>query len=285
VDSEWPSTRWQLSAPESFVLLNGPGASGREAFKLGVMELVARGVLVLDEPGTTATLRDGPRARAPSERALAAIWDVYVATPKQSWAGRSGARLKDLGRSTIKQYGSLKGFVKQEVLPALVERGLFERREGRILWIFPTTSFELTPQGVEARTELERWLEVGRQRFRDWSSDDPRQALTYAGLLGAGMLLMPALYGDLADLRERARVGATADGGASTPVVTDDDQTGDFDFGDFDLGGFDFSGIDFGGFDASFSDSGGGFGDGGGSSGDGGSGGGGDGGGGGGGGE
>ena len=69
VNPEWPATRWQLSAPESFVLRNGPNASGREAFKLGLMELVGRGVLALDNPGKDAMLRDGPqhapRASAP----------------------------------------------------------------------------------------------------------------------------------------------------------------------------------------------------------------------------
>ncbi|MDO8477084.1 MAG: hypothetical protein Q7W02_12990 [Candidatus Rokubacteria bacterium] len=42
--------RWQLTAPESYVLLNGPRASGVEAFKKGLLELVARGVRIKDLP-------------------------------------------------------------------------------------------------------------------------------------------------------------------------------------------------------------------------------------------
>src|SRR5215470_11980318 len=40
--------RWQLSAPESYVLLRGPHASGAEAFKKGLLELAARGMLKLE---------------------------------------------------------------------------------------------------------------------------------------------------------------------------------------------------------------------------------------------
>jgi Golgi phosphoprotein 3 (GPP34) len=264
-------TRWELTAPESFVLLNGPSASGREAFKLGVMELIARGALAMDEAGTkNATLRDGPQARAPRERALGAIWDVYQASPSHSWAGRYGVRLKDLGRTAVKQYGSLDAYRKSEVLGAMVDRGLFERREGRILWIFPTTRFELTADGDRARDELQNLMETGRQRFSGWAADDPNQALAYAGTVGAAMLLMPMLYGDMAGLHERMRYsGAGADGG--TYVHTGDSgDSGDSDFDfEFDWSGVDFGGLDFGGIDTSFSDSGG-FGDGGGFGGDGG---------------
>ena len=71
-DTGWPATRWGLSAPESYVVLNGPSASGSEAFKLGLMEMVARGVLVLEtiehrgrfSRKQVATLRDGLRLSA-----------------------------------------------------------------------------------------------------------------------------------------------------------------------------------------------------------------------------
>ena len=131
--------------------------------------------------------------------------------------GRRGVRLKDLGRSASKQYGSIDKYVKAEVLPALVDRGLYERREGRVLWIFPTTRYELTQQGTEAQADLNRWLEVGRERFPAWSSDDPRRAMSYAGMAGASLLLMPMLYGDLSDLRERAR--SDSSGGEAAAYV------------------------------------------------------------------
>jgi hypothetical protein len=266
-------TRWELTAPESFVLLNGPSASGREAFKLGVMELIARGALAMDEAGSkNATLRDGPQARAPRERALGAIWDVYRASPSHSWAGRYGVRLKDLGRTAVKQYGSLDAYRKNEVLGALVDRGLYERREGRFLWIFPTTRFELTPDGDRARDELQRLMATGREQFSGWAAKEPSQALAYAGSIGAAMLLMPMLFDDMLGLRERLRAsGAASDAGAYVHTGGTDGG-GDFDF-DFDWSGVDFGGLDFGGIDSSFSDSGG-FGDGGGFGGDGGGGGG-----------
>ena len=42
---DWPQTRWELSAPESYVLMHGPNADGAEAFKMAVLELVMRGAL------------------------------------------------------------------------------------------------------------------------------------------------------------------------------------------------------------------------------------------------
>ena len=42
------SAPWPLSAPESYVLLHGPRAKSVEAFKRGLLELVARDVLTVE---------------------------------------------------------------------------------------------------------------------------------------------------------------------------------------------------------------------------------------------
>ncbi len=42
------SAPWPLSAPESYVLLHGPRATSVEAFKRGLLELVARDVLTVE---------------------------------------------------------------------------------------------------------------------------------------------------------------------------------------------------------------------------------------------
>jgi hypothetical protein len=160
-----------LTAPESFVLLNGPNASGAQAFKLGVMDLVARGALVMESE--QQMLRDGAVGSAGSDRALSPILDLYQRAPTQMYGGGDvGVRIDDLAKAAARQYGRLGGYVSQDVLPALEERGLYERKTGRILWIFPTTRWELTPSGdVERSRLLARRGDTSSDRGWDDASD------------------------------------------------------------------------------------------------------------------
>ncbi len=43
--ADWPGSRWNLTAPESYVLNSVGEGSGSEAFKLALKELVARRAL------------------------------------------------------------------------------------------------------------------------------------------------------------------------------------------------------------------------------------------------
>lgn|SRR5215510_2848846 len=114
--------RWGLSAPESFVLLNGSSATGSEAFKLGLMELVATGALILESSEHrvlfmerhVATLRDGPRAGAARPRALDAIFDLYARTPHQAVVdGVPALAITELARAAVSEHGSLGRYVSQ----------------------------------------------------------------------------------------------------------------------------------------------------------------------------
>src|SRR5205823_10670375 len=123
-----------------------------------------------------------------------------------------GVAIGDLARAAASHYQSLERYVRRDVLPALIERGLYEARQERVLWIFPTTKYVLTPSGESARAELQQWLDVGGQRFSTWASNEPSQALAYAGMAGAALLLMPSLFPDLRRLRDPSR-GAESDAG------------------------------------------------------------------------
>ena len=104
----FPSTRWRLTAPESYILLHGLDASPRDAFKLGLMELVARGALVLDNDarqsgrrGTRriAALRDGPNPITPREIPLQAIWDLWTHAPRTTFEnGWTAVTVDDLAK-------------------------------------------------------------------------------------------------------------------------------------------------------------------------------------------
>jgi hypothetical protein len=146
-----------------------------------------------------------------------------------------------------------------------------------VLWIFPTTRNVLTRAGESARSELQRWMDVGAERLSTWSDSDPSQGMAYAGMAGASLLLMPELFPDLRRLREQTRIGdADSVGYVGGPIITSDTgddrhhtdpshDPGDLDTGgidpggltigglelpSFDLSGFDFGSLDFSSFDA-----------------------------------
>jgi uncharacterized membrane protein YgcG len=240
VGSDWPATRWSLTAPESFVLLNGPNASGGQAFKLGLTELVARGALLLETTTSggirhreVAMLRDGSKPGAPRERTLDAIWSIYQRTQTHTYGdGLSGVRIEDLAKAAARFYGSLSAYVKQDVLPALEDRGLYGRQDGRILWIFPTTRWVLTPEGTAAREELQRLLTLAEQRFGEWADTEPPRALEYASLAGAALLLQPELFSELHRARLTTGVQDTGAGVYVDPGV----GAGEFDWGALGIG-------------------------------------------------
>ena len=246
--------RWGLSAPESFVLLNGSSASGSEAFKLGLMELVAIGALILETTEHhvlfmerhVATLRDGPRAGAARPRALDAIFDLYARTPHQAVVdGLPALAVTELARAAASEYGSLGRYVTQAVLPSLAERGLYEPQPAKVLWIFRTTRWLITPTGEAARADLERWLADGEDCFPDWAANDPQRAMAFAAGAGAALLLMPALFPEL----RRLRMEWNQDGGLAATAVLYGSTAG-ADFLDVNTTTFDFSSIDMGALDS-----------------------------------
>src|SRR5262249_15707829 len=146
--------RWQLSAPESYVLLHGTHASGAEAFKKGLLELVARGMLKLERrtrnsflwfTATHSILLPGPTMAPtpPAPPPLRAIHSLSLSTPGFD---PPGVRVKDLprgsGRWTIKRFAS------HVVMPTLVERGLYRFVDGYQFGIVPKKGFTETPRGV-----------------------------------------------------------------------------------------------------------------------------------------
>jgi hypothetical protein len=224
--------RWDLTAPESWVLLNGPKADS-QPFKLGLTELMARGALRLIESKgrfgkKTVLLADGLRASAPNEAALRALWELYRRGSTKTTPDGTGVPVDQLARSAKSTFGSVGGYVHRAVLPGLVERGLFEKKEGRFLFVFPKTSYELTPSGQAKRSELEGVIARGKESFAGWVNDDPARAVAFVGAAGAAVLLAPALFPDMRRLHQS---------GVESGYVSDSDfSSADFDF---DLGAFD----------------------------------------------
>ena len=204
----WGMNPWGPSAPESCVLLDGPKGLGEEAFRLAVLELIARHRLTVAEESeprngtsTARLLLPGPEKRPTGHRPLDAIHDLFEEI-RSSRVEESGLRMKELAKATRKRYGSLDGYAKTEVLPALERRGLYERRERKLLWLIPVTRWELTRTGEASRAQLRQNRSVGEEHFGEWVRRDPERAYQFLGLAGSSLLLMEALHPELEDLED-----------------------------------------------------------------------------------
>ncbi len=236
VQPGWPAP-WRLSAPESYVLLNGTEETA-EPFKLAIMELVSRGVLALDDfvfrgsadgadvglnvQTGNKVLRSGPNATVPVEAPLASVVRIYQNIATMAFQGQVG--VAEFLRQARRTYGSINAYTTVELLPALIERGLYGRKKGKRLWLFPVTRTVLTPAGQTARAELQQWVDLGQGSFGPWAGSDPRLAMAFLGGAGASVLLVPPVYTRLRGLYDE--VDAPGD-------VNWDGSAIDFDPGSF----------------------------------------------------
>ena len=264
----WPATPWELTAPESYVLLHGPTASGAETFKLAVLELVARGFLKLVQVEEASSLGGqhrlnglvrGVRAKPPAEPALASVWTLYTSIPARTFVdGSEGVPVDELAREAQRRYKPLRQFVDRVVMSTLLDRGLYTYEHYRVFWFFPASRLVLSPAGASARADLEARLALGREQFGGWVDADPARALGFVGLAGGAALLLSGLHADLGRLGHRLpERTAVADGGIAPSIGvgdTDADRPtepaeapagGEAAAGDFTLPGLDPSTFDF----------------------------------------
>lgn len=213
---EWPARPWQLTAPESYVLLHGPLADSLEAFKLALQELMAKGALVVGPIDTfgglgrrkqKSALTEGPRSASVSEAPLASVLAFYRGAPRVTSVmdtyrrngNPEGVLIEDLAGS-LRHYN----YRDRDVLPSLAQRGLFELCDDTVLGIFSSKHHLWTPAGVGAQRDLKEWIEVGNARMSDWASNDPPQARAFADGAGAAVLLMKNLQPEFDQLRRHA---------------------------------------------------------------------------------
>ena len=201
-----PARRWELTAPESYLLRYADfgGDSEWHAFKVGLMELVARRVLRLDAvrmprrilPGsrTDWLLSDGPRMGPLDEPSLARVLAVYTrlcerqldagVTLGESARQVEGVGLIRLARAVTDGGSRPVTYLSGDVAAALQRRGLLSA-EG-----------ERTPAGEQAEEELDVWLSLARRAER--FQHDGRWLRAYLRGAGASVLLVSAAYPALA---------------------------------------------------------------------------------------
>lgn len=233
-NKDWTAGKWELSAPETYALLyaveeNGasfvfsgsPVPRSYELFKLSLLEVIARRVLriakadrgVLPEGlADWAYVQDESTILAPGSR-----WGVPLSRPLAWWVEWFEAFRKSMEeRNAVVSATGVRGvplayfmmfarntwgswadrFHEGEVLPLLVDRGLFTPYEGRLLFFFEHTRYRLTPKGKRLKTSLVASLEQALRDFRKWVDNDPARAQRFLTDAGSAVLLMDSIRSD-----------------------------------------------------------------------------------------
>ncbi len=186
----WPGGDWTLPAPEAAMLLHGVRRASRDAFKLGLLQLVAAGVLKPEEKrgdskggsDRETILSRGPRGMEAVTGSLVPLFAL--------WAASSQPTIKELASQARQKYGSLDGFGTKAVLPELVKAGLYG--------LHPAA---LTSPGEAARTDLESRmagvLREMQQRRGSWVDRKPAWVLTAAIIAVAAGRMRPVAENEL----------------------------------------------------------------------------------------
>jgi hypothetical protein len=227
------------------VLLHGPRAKSIEAFKRGLLELVARDVLTVETrerprcfhllTEQASFLHTGPNMSRGELAAqpLQAIWDIYRRTSLCiSWGDPRGVLVRDLRRSARALGTPIRHFTYWSVLPALVERGLYERDDYAAPRPSRSSKYTETTAGRAARVKLESLMSSAVRDFYPATRRDPVAALALAGGLGSAIFLMDPLLSEIASVGQRIRGGITIHLGLNTSSL-------DLDFDVLDLGALD----------------------------------------------
>ena len=247
------TTRWDLTAPESLVLRDGTRAKPGEVLKLAVLELVTRRVLRLVEvegrswrgrPTSETVIGAGARP-APVDGPLAPIAAIALeATAKTYPDGTVGLGIPAFTHAFRIKHGNSPGqYVERSVLPALEARGLFERRQGKWLGLFASTTWTRTPEGDRALARLDELTTTAERDAAEWSERDPVRLAGFLAAAGGAALLVPSAFPVFEAFSDRLR---SDDGGGAmvaaliVPAFGDDSGPG---HGMSDLGGIDLSGL------------------------------------------
>jgi hypothetical protein len=181
-----------LSAPEFLVLLN-PYIEAQEALKIGLKELIARGILRIEQKPSKSRFQ-------PAQVQLLLEPGSHLLNPvlHRLWgdlhsACRHGSLINQVLQRLQKEYGPDYGLFKHKViLPSLLQRGLLQKQTHKALGIFPQTRYQPTPDGADMKTRLEHHMDEARRLLPSLSADSA-QVVPLLLSLGSAALLLPGI--------------------------------------------------------------------------------------------
>jgi hypothetical protein len=266
-----PTNGTVLSAAEVLVLQHPDYNQGRAAFKLTLMELLARKLITLrhkDQRGRFGLPRKNDYLQiSPDAQAQVAgrpVFEAVLAVLAQTRGKESAPTIPELVAQARKSFGSDLGkFQSQQILPLLISRGLIEQYTKKRLGLFTTTHYRPTAAGEALRQEITGHLAQART-LPTLVDQDPASAVALLATLGSMFLLLDELKPHYGRISQALRVHSGDSAIFAGDNIDDDNDSFDsFDFSAFDsldstLDAFD------GGFDAADGGDGGGDGGGGG---------------------
>jgi hypothetical protein len=206
------SSAWELSAPESYLLLHGVETSPAEVLKTAFRELVARGVFRISEIELRTAggiqrryVVDSPPRKRQVRRPLHELVEIYDAMPARRIdpVKAPPVSLADYLGEVLKRFRGIEGY-RALVLSALIDRGLYKHERYRRMGILSGERDVPTTAGVQAREELDRRLKTAGD-MPEWL-----RGVALAGLLGSAVLIVDDAYPELERLRERLGAALTA---------------------------------------------------------------------------
>jgi hypothetical protein len=220
-----PKNPITLTAGELYILRDPNKATGREAFKLTLTELLSRGALrfqretktvlwVIPKQENYLVLVPGARSRAGSKPHIQAALDMIANVPIKG----AGAPMELIIKSAHKMFGKdLSKFKTDSIVPTLLREGYLDKQETKALGLFTQTTYEPTAKGKQTIKELDS-LMLYAEDLPELASRNPDQAASIIGLLGAGIILMPELRPHYAEIGQslrsrRERLDDSGDGG------------------------------------------------------------------------
>ncbi len=251
-----PMTITSLSAAEALVLQNPQVAHGRAAIKLTLMELRARRIVTMcheekkvrfgrvQRTDYLQVAEQGQQVMQPPS-ASGAVVDMLRA----AGALGTGVTMPQVVQQARRSFGSdLSGFQQKHLLPALVQRGLLETYQKKVLGLFPKTRYRHTPAGESMGQALRAHLEQART-LPEALDRDPVQAAALVASLGGSILLVDEIKPHYGRLSQALRKPEADDDGGDLSVSAETDDS-DFDATGVVLAGFGSFDFDFAAFDA-----------------------------------
>jgi hypothetical protein len=185
---------WELPAPESYLILRGMGAGAKDAFKIGLLQLIADGVFVAQkataadrsEQTFLVALRPPPQALPGS---LAAVYSCWM-------SASDDPTIRGLAKRARERWGSMDKFA-DEAARELTSRGFFTREEVMHFRIFPGHRYVHTAAGLAAKARFEGLVADALQQLRTRAGDSSKR--TPRRWLIAGVVAAAATHGRLPD--------------------------------------------------------------------------------------
>ena len=208
-----------LTAPEALVLLNPNQEQSRTALKLAMTELLARRLMSMrseEEKGflgfkqKTDFIQLAPTAT--QKLADLPVLQVISATLDKVGEVSREVSMAQFIQQAYKDFGyDFSSFQAKHILPALVEKGLLEPRQEKMLLLFRVTRYDYTPAGEALKQQLDDQMAQART-VPVWLDSEPAQATALLISLGSAVLLIDELRAHYARLSQTLPAYSLGDG-------------------------------------------------------------------------